>query len=454
MGIDIKIDAQSLSTEITQLLDKDYINSIARETGFILREGKIDGFIFLDMLLFTHFNFKDLSLEHIASQIDKRFKIKISKQSLDERFSNRAVEFFRTILEKALQIKISKNYCIDFLVQEKVLIKDATSFQLPETMKGKYKGSGGSASNASIKIQFEYDLITGKITDLSLSPFVVQDQTNATITVDNINSNELIIRDLGYINIPVLRAIEEKGAFYLNRLQSNVNVYELKKGKPVLLDFASLYESMKIKGLNVIEKDVIIGAKEQLKTRMIIERIPDKNYQERIRTAEKNARKKGYQLTKKYKARQAMNIFTTNTDISHKDIRVLYTLRWQIELMFKIWKSIGEIHQVKKMKVTRFECCLFAKLIWLVLNWDIMRLTVNYYYQEMKIKTSPYKLFRTLKSNNFDFRRALINSEECVLDYILEFVELCSANHSSERKKGSTTWSYDLYEMLKRKYNK
>ena len=58
MSTNIKVDVQNLSTEITQLLDKDYINSIAEETGFILREGKIDGFVFLDMLLFTHFNHK------------------------------------------------------------------------------------------------------------------------------------------------------------------------------------------------------------------------------------------------------------------------------------------------------------------------------------------------------------------------------------------------------------
>ena len=448
MSMDIKVNVENLSTEIKNLLDANYINSIAKQTGFILREGKIDGFVFLDMLLFTHFNHRMLSLNDLSIQIKKRFGIDISRQSIDERFTNRAVEFFRTVLEKALEITISKHYNIDFLNHDRVLIKDATSFQLPENMVDKYKGSGGSGSISAIKIQFEYDLITGEIIDISLFPFIVQDSTNAQDTIKNILDNELIIRDLGYINVPVLREIEEKKAFYVNRMQTSVNVYEKKDGKFVEIDFGELHKSMKIRGISIIEKDVFIGKKEMFKTKMIVELLPEKYYKERIRKAKENTRKKGRTLTDKYKTKQAMNIYITNTDIPFKEIRLLYTLRWQIELMFKIWKSIGEIHEVKKMKVERFESFLFAKLIWIVLNWQIMRLSVNYFYQEKQIEISPYKLFKTLKSDIYDFRRALLNCVTNLTMLIMENIELCPTNHLSEKKKGSKTWSYDIYRMF------
>ncbi len=452
MNIEFKIDVQNLSTEITQLLDKNYINSIAEETGFVLREGKIDGFMFLDMLIFTHFNHKELSLNDMSVQIKKRFDIDVSRQSIDERFTSKATEFFRIVLERALKITISKYYNINFLPYDKVLIKDATSFQLPESMASKYKGSGGSASESAIKIQFEYDLICGKITDLNLFPFVVQDTTNARDTLGNINSNELIIRDLGYINIPVLKAIENKDAFYTNRMQTSVNVYELKNDKFVEIDFVKLYKSMKLNYLTIMEKEVYIGQKELFKTKMIIEALPEKYYKERIIKAEKNAKKNGKTLTQKYKAKQKMNIYITNTDISIKDIRLLYSLRWQIELMFKIWKSIGEINRVKMMKIERFECCLFAKLIWIVLNWKIMRLSVNYFYQEKRLEISPYKFFKTLKASMFDFRSSLINSTTEVYKYIMNNIQLCPKYHLSDKKKNSTTWSYEIYKLLQSKY--
>ncbi len=449
MSIDIKVDVQNLSTEIKNLLDANYINSMAKETGFILRDRKIDGFVFLDMLLFTHFNHKKLSLNDMSVQLKKRFDIDISRQSIDERFTNRAVEFFKTVLEKALKVTISKHYKLDFTTYDRVPIKDATSFQLPENMVDKYKGSGGSGSISAIKIQFEYDLRTGEIIDLSLYPFIIQDATNAQDTIGSILPNELIIRDLGYINIPVLRAIEEKESFYVNRMQTSVKVYEEKQGKLVEIDFAELHKSMKINGISIIEKVVFIGKKEIFKTRMIVELLPEKYYKERIRKAKKNAQKKGRTLTHKYKIKQAMNIYITNTNISFENIRPLYTLRWQIELMFKIWKSIGEIHKVKKMKVERFESFLFVKLIWIVLNWQIMRLSVNYYYQEKQIEISPYKLFKTLKSDIYNFRTALLDSVTSVVVFIMGNIELCPTNHLSEKKKGSKTWSYDIYRMFR-----
>ena len=449
MSIDIEVDVQKLSTEIKNLLDADYINSIAKETGFILREGKIDGFMFLDMLLFTHFNHKELSLNDMSIQIKKRFDIEISRQSIDERFTSRAVEFFKTVLDKALKITLSKHYKLDFTTYSRVLIKDATSFQLPENMADKYKGSGGSGSISAIKIQFEYDLKNGEIIDLNLYPFTVQDATNAQDTIEKICPKELIIRDLGYISIPVLRKIHKKGAFYANRMQSSVNVYQEIDKKLVEINFAKLHKSMKINGISIIEKEVYIGKKEKFKTKMIVELLPEKYYQERIRKAKKQAQKKGRTLTHKYKAKQAMNIYITNTDIPFENIRSLYTLRWQIELMFKIWKSIGEINEVKKMKVERFESFLFAKLIWIVLNWQIMRLSVNYFFQEKQLEISPYKLFKTLKSDIYNFRTALLHSTTKVYQFIMENFELCPTNHLSEKKKGSKTWSYDIYKMFR-----
>ena len=447
--MNLKVNVRNLSTEITQLLSKENINSIAKETGFIQRNGKIDGFIFLDIILFTYFNQKELSLNDLSIQIKKRFGIKISKQSIDERFTNIAVTLFKRILEKALKIVLNKDHKIDFLTYDKVPIKDSTSFQLPENMVDKYKGCGGSGSKSTLRIQFEYDLKSSEILDLSLFAYVNQDATNAKETIDRVNSNELIIRDLAYISIPIMRKIEEKEAFYLNRMQTSVTVFEKINNKFVEIDFPKLHKKMKILHLSILDKEVYIGKKEKFKTRMIVEPLSTQQYNERIRKAEKTAKRKGRAVSDSYKAKAALNIFITNTDVVAKNIRILYTLRWQIELMFKIWKSIGEIDKVKKMKIERFESFLLAKLIWIVLNWQIMRLSVIYFFKEKQLEISPYKLFKTLKSSILDFRKALSESVSSLILFIHENIELCPSNHLSEKKKKTITWSYDIYRLFK-----
>ena len=55
------------------------------------------------------------------------------------------------------------------------------------------------------------------------------------------------------------------------------------------------------------------------------------------------------------------------------DIIQLYRLRWQIELVFKTWKSLLCIHKVKAVKKDRLECQLLARFIWILMNWKIFR---------------------------------------------------------------------------------
>jgi len=447
--MNLKVNVHNLSVEISNLLNKENINSLAKETGFIQRNGKIDGFIFLDIILFTYFNQKELSLNDLSVEIKKRFGVSISKQSIDERFTNLSVGFFKKVLEKALKIVIKEDHQIDFLPYDKVRIKDSTSFQLPENMVEKYKGSGGSGSKSSLRIQFEYDLKSSEILDLNLYESVVQDASDAKATIGSVRSNELIIRDLAYVSIPVMQEIEKKEAFYLNRLQTSAIVYQKKGTEFIEIDLTKLRKKMKILGLSILEKEVYIGKNEKFKSRMIVETLSNNQYEERIRKAEKTAKKKGRKLSESYKAKAAINIFITNTDIEAKKVRRLYTLRWQIELMFKIWKSIGEINKVKKMKVERFESFLFAKLIWIVLNWQIMRLSVIYFFKKENLEVSPYKIFKTLKSSIFDLKKVLSESTESLALYIYKNIELCPSNHFSEKKKRTITWSYDIYRLFK-----
>ena len=447
--INLKFDAQKLSANITKLLDEESINRLAEETGFTCRNSeKINGFRFLDMLLFTHFNHKELSLNDLSIQLGKRYGIKISKQAIDERFTNRAVDFFNSILEKALNLSLNLDIKIDFTKYDKVRIKDSTSFQLPENMKDKYPGSGGSSSKAGIRIQFEYDLKNGEILDLSLYPMTIPDMANAKETIDNINPNDLIVRDLGYIKIEYLRDIEMQQAFYLNRLHSCTIVYEMKSGKLVEINFKKLHKQMKKDKLIRIEKEVYIGKKEIYKTRMIIELLPDIIYKERLQKMIKIAKSRKRNISDSYKAKIGLNIFVTNTEIPAKQMRLLYTLRWQIELMFKIWKSIGEIDKVKKMKVERFESFLLAKLIWITINWQIMRQIVIYFFNEHNIEISPYKLFKTLKESLIEFREAVRNGLRYVLSFIKEIAEISPRNHKSEKKKHTITWSYEIMRMF------
>ncbi|MBD2786774.1 transposase, partial [Xenorhabdus sp. 3] len=58
--------------------------------------------------------------------------------------------------------------------------------------------------------------------------------------------------------------------------------------------------------------------------------------------------------------------------VSKEAIYDFYSLRWQIEIIFKTWKSIFRIHSNTNVKKERLECHIYGKLIALLLSSTVM----------------------------------------------------------------------------------
>jgi transposase len=124
-------------------------------------------------------------------------------------------------------------------------------------------------------------------------------------------------------------------------------------------------------------KTVYIGGKEKIKVRLIIYLLLARLVEQRIRNLKKERSKKGRDInfSQKYKARLALNLLLTNTDreqVSTKSAWSLYRLRWQIELIFKTWKSFAAIDKVKKVQRYRLQCYIYARLILILIGWKII----------------------------------------------------------------------------------
>lgn len=439
-----------MSCKITDFFEKSTINSLARESGFVKRERTISGFDFLQTLLFSKFDNSKLSLESLAESFMKLNHKEITKQGIDQRFTEETVVFFRQLIEKFLDDFYTNAPGIEFLKSfPEVRIKDSTCFQLPEEMADKYPGSGGASSKAAIRIQFEYDIKTGKVIDLSLHPFNTQDSVNAESTLDDIAPNVLLLRDLGYVSTSVLKEIRKREAFYICRLKQSASAFFLKDGSFQKMDFEKICTYMKKNNLSKIEKEAYVTTGLE-KVRMLIELLPDEVVKERIRKAEKEAKKKGRKLSKEYKSRARLNIFITNISeqvLDLEQIHSVYTLRWQIELVFKVWKSIGEIHKVKKMKQERFESYLYAKLLWLMLNWMIIWNIHSYLYKTGEKLLSFYKAFDSLKEYKDDFKFALRSGHKGLTEFLYDQINCSCKFHVMEKKKKGNSL-YNLIQIM------
>ena len=91
-------------------------------------------------------------------------KLQSVKQGLDERYHNKSSEFLKTILMKILSARLGMSLDLTRLgIFQGIYLRDATSSQIPSCFSDLFKGSGGSASKAGLKIELSYDIKGDKI---------------------------------------------------------------------------------------------------------------------------------------------------------------------------------------------------------------------------------------------------------------------------------------------------
>lgn len=424
-------------------MDNKSIEKLAKETKFVQRKSKLDPVSLLNSLMFSHQQGKELSLIDLCADLYVLNELFITKQSLNERFNEQAVEFFKAVLSRLLTCQL------DMAVKDQLLssfyrvrIKDSTRYALPEYYASIYKGHGGATHNsaAMISIQYEYDLRSGNAMDLRLTTGVRNDQQDAKESTHDIAKNDLFIRDLGYATTGYMKQIIDGGAFFLNRLNPQTDAYHsqgvLKDQK---VDFDKCQKKLKKHNLQYVHYDVFIGKKAKIPCRLVIYQVNQSTYDTRIRKTTKQAKGCGHQVSDNFKTRAWLTIYVTNATeamIPTDKIKNIYGLRWQIELTFKVWKSQGKIDKVKEMKIHRFECQLIARLIWLLAHLKMYNYLTQWVNDQLPNKTlSIWKYYKQAYRLNYLLREVVTKPERLLT--LLENLRNIALNFLIlENKKG------------------
>lgn len=391
-----------LSQKIRDLLNKPRLKALAYEHKFCLRQRLLSPMAFIHLCFQMSSLMELVSLSDYLFFLDQHYGIKMSKQGIGQRFNASSVIWLRDLLAEVLMISLGMEQARG--VFSAVRILDSTRFGAIAKFASVFKGCGGDGSASGVKLHYEYDLLSGKIDQMHLVS-ASQNDVQAAYP-KNCQSGALLMRDLGYWKAGYWIAIAQQGAYFLSRVKSNAALWEKKGGQWQKVGLSQVVENfIQTKAPRQSYLFYLREGAKSVASRVLIERLPEQVVEQRIR---QRRAKYGQTLSQKILLFAKVNLFITNASqeqIPDQEIRNFYALRWQVELVFKTFKSIFHLHRHKDMSLHRFETLIYAKLILFVLGQKITALIQQYAWQSQKQEISFWK---SMKQYDLFLRQEII----------------------------------------------
>lgn len=424
---------------LIKMLNTCQIQVLAEKVGFSKRAKGLKSNIFLKVFSFGIWGLHDITLNLLAEKCcEAQYGLTLSKQGLSKRLKTGS-EFLKEMLSFALAFATNHSITADtvpILKQFKnVYICDSTLLDLPDKLEKVYPGIGSPNPKASIKLQVIFDVLQRRFKSIELWPTRGNDISYNPNIVKTLCAGDLVIYDLGYFSMATFKQIKGKGAFFLSRLKTNTSIY--KENKQI-----SLVEILNSSN-GLVDEYVSIGARKDVRTevRLVATRLPDAVVNERRRKAARRAKKKGITLKKAESDFLAWNILVTNADetmIDTESVSKIYRIRWQIELVFKGWKSHFSIGKLGQVSQAYFECVLYGKLIVITLMTTLYSVAYYSVYRLEKRALSMISFFKGLREKS----NKLFDNVNDVFNGVMEIsvvLETVIKRSISEKRKRKTT---------------
>ncbi|MGZ8237071.1 MAG: IS4 family transposase [Methylobacter sp.] len=344
---------------------------MGKKNGFIKRQRKVTGSNFVKTLLFAWLQNHSPSVEGLA-RAAYTHGLNVSAQGVDKRFTQKACEFMKSVLEEAVAQVIVADDQIDMSLLNHftaVYLADCSTVSLPAEWSILWQGVGGTedAGQAAMKLDTRLELKTGGL-HIGLLPGRHSD-SRSPVAEAIYEPGSLRLQDLGYFNLSRMKAQHERGEYWLSRLQPRTRVLTM-DGRPI--DLQALLKQ----GVTRHEMKVQVGASGQLEARLLIWKLPEQARAKRRAKMNENARKHGRTLTAESLAWCDWNFLITNVGaekLNFDECFVLYGVRWQIELLFKLWKTHGKLGHSRSENPQRMLCEVYAKLLGvLIQHWAVL----------------------------------------------------------------------------------
>ncbi len=328
-----------------QIFSEQVLNALGKSTRFCQRVREITPYRLALGLIEV---FSTMRVETIAD-VHRGFNALCERKVQYKPFHNQLVKEGFPIFTRNLCERLMEQLTVEvlrftpkspFAKFSHILVHDGTSFGIKSALKKVYPGRFTKTSPAAVELHVSMDLLSEGLDLVTLTPDSESEVHHAP--APHTIAGGLFLGDRMFFNKPYLASIEAEGGFFVVKAKGNLNptirrVYT-PEGREIKRYRNQPLATLKPKMGRYKALDLDVEWEGELKARLIV-------------TWNAKENKPRYLVTNLSRAEFILD-----------EVCTAYRLRWQIELMFKEWKSYANLHAFDTSKENIAQGFIWAAL--------------------------------------------------------------------------------------------
>ena len=382
---------QQVSNKMQTILET-VPDEVAVDTGLVKRKRKLTGSVLAQILVFGWLENPEASYQQLT-ETAALLGVQVSRQVLEQRLTLETTKMLKLTLDAARteMLDIAGRRDALALLQQftGVYVQDSTWLTLPDELHETWKGQPkkNHPHKAALKLHVCFDVLTGGFQHFQLTDGMTADSSAAKAAAP-LPKGSLRLADLAYFSLDELEKLTANGVYWISRLKANTSLAD-ENGQRI--DLEKMLKTAEED--TYIRKSIRIGKRKQLRGYLIAERLSEAETNKRRRSIRYRAKRKAHSPSKTLGRLAGWNLYITNIEehrLTPKQISVIIGIRWQIELMFKCFKSIGKLQDSRSQKPYRILSEIYAKLIALLIQHAVLLTAGWRCIQQSLIKTAKH----------------------------------------------------------------
>ena len=383
--------------EILRTLFREIANDLSRHTQFIQRVRKLTGASYAQALVFGWLARPDAS----STQLQEMLALagcQMSPQALEERLTQKeSAAFLLALLQASMGACVAAEPVSCEVLEQfaGVYLQDGTVISLPNELQDTYKGFGGNTSESglsALRVQVRFNLCTGQIQGPWIEEARACEREGAgSLAQTPLPVDGLHVVDSHYPTLRIMKTMSDAGQWFLTHMKADMVVFDGSGVRFSLPEFLARYGAE-----GRIDMQVRIGSQASLRhqVRVLAFRVSAQRAQQRREQVNTDSKTRGkgsrrdvqvgkkrrrpskdgthrHRVGKKRLQVADWTILLTNVPaqrLSAEQARAVMRARWQIELLWRLWKERGQVDIWRSENPERILSEVYAKLLGMVVQ--------------------------------------------------------------------------------------